>query len=183
MGSQRVGHNLVTEPQQKNLSPLFPADSRYLQSLVQLIEPSNPISAFKSELKFLWRQHNNFFPTLYLEPDHHTVLCPRASEAEGPSPDPQHHSKSTTAARSHASLSLWKLRSFIFLLFIPVLAGHSSTVVTVGCGSHLPLHPRPHHHSWKKHKHWNQRELVLKHSFALYQVCITSLIRSFSCKT
>ena len=129
MGSQRVGHNLVTEPQQKNLSPsLFPGDSRYLQSLVQLIEPSNPISAFKSELKFLWRQYNNFFPTLYLEPDHHTVLCPRASEAEGPSPDPQHHSKSTTAARSHASLSLWKLRPFIFLLFIAVLAGHSSTL-------------------------------------------------------
>ena len=129
MGSQRAGYDLVTEPQQKHLSPtLFPGDSRYLQSLVQLIEPSKLISAFRSGLKFLWRQHNNFFPTLYLEPDHHTVLCPRASEAEGPSLDPQHHSKSTMAARSHASLSLWKLRPFIFLLFIAVLAGHSSTL-------------------------------------------------------
>ena len=107
MGSQRAGYDLVTELQQEHLSPsLFPGDSRYLQSLVQLIEPSKLISAFRSGLKFLWRQHNNFFPTLYLEPDHHTVLCPRAPEAEGPSLDPQHHSKSTVAACSHASLSL-----------------------------------------------------------------------------
>lgn len=58
---------------------LFTGDSRCLQCTVRLIEPSNPISAFKSGLRFLWRQHNNFLPTL--EPDHHRwfILCPRAS--------------------------------------------------------------------------------------------------------